>query len=66
MSAVQRLDASESFWFARELEAIKAQILVREIPEFKGRSLVPVASGVPAAVPCIPIRNSTRSGSRSL
>ncbi len=48
MSAVQRLDASESFWFARELESIKAQILVREIPEFKGRSLVPVASGVPA------------------
>jgi hypothetical protein len=42
------LDASESFWFARELESIKAQILVREIPEFKGRSLVPVASGVPA------------------
>lgn len=48
MSAVQRLDASESFWFARELEAIRAQILIREIPEFKGRALVPVASGVPA------------------
>ena len=48
MPTVQRLDASESFWFARELEAIKAQILVREIPEFKGRALVPVASGVPA------------------
>ncbi len=48
MPTVQRLDASESFWFARELESIKAQILVREIPEFKGRSLVPVASGVPA------------------
>ncbi len=44
----QRLDASESFWFARELESIKAQILVREIPEFKGRTMVPVASGVPA------------------
>lgn len=44
----QRLDASESYFFGRELEAIKSQLLIREMPEFKGRAMVPVASGVPA------------------
>ena len=63
MSAVQRLDASESFWFARELESIKAQILVREIPSSRGRSLVPVASGVPAGS-AVYVPGATRSARR--
>ncbi len=42
-----RLDATESVWFQRQLEAIDAQVYREKFPALKARSLVPTQGGIP-------------------
>ncbi len=52
-STTDRLDAADSLFFERELEALKARVWERKYPELSGLTLFPLGTGIPAGAETI-------------
>lgn len=61
-----RLDASESVFFARQLESIDQQIYETVFPENKARSLIPTQGGIPDWAKTYTWRMFTKFGSAKI
>lgn len=63
---VSRKDANETMLLARQLEYVKAQVYEKKYPAFKAISLLPLASGTPAAAEVIRYKIWDATGSAKL
>lgn len=61
-----RLDASESLFFKRQLEAIDKTVYETIYPELKARSLIPTVEGVPDTAPIYTWRMFNKVGSAKI